>query len=39
MQTFIEQQTAGNRIVSCAPHYNDAAMLIGYLVVVEEQEK
>jgi hypothetical protein len=36
LQTFIEQQTAGQRVVSIAPHYNESAMLMGYLVVVEE---
>ncbi len=35
MQVFIEQSTAGHRIISIAPHYNDAAMLMGYLVVIE----
>lgn len=35
MQCFIEQQAAGNRIVTISPHYNHAAMLIGYLVVVD----
>ena len=35
MQVFIEQHSAGNRIVTISPHYNAAAMLMGYLVVVE----
>lgn len=35
LAVFIEQSTAGNRIVSIAPHYNAVAMLIGYLVVVD----
>lgn len=35
MQVFIEQSRAGNRIVCIAPHWNDAAMLMGYLVVIE----
>jgi hypothetical protein len=38
LQAFIEQQTAGCRIVSIAPHYNAQAMLMGYLVLVEEPE-
>jgi len=36
MAAFIEQQTAGCRIVTIAPHYNATAMLMGYLVVVED---
>lgn len=36
LQTFIEQSRNGTRIVSMCPHYNDAAMLMGYLVVVED---
>jgi hypothetical protein len=35
LQVFIEQSNAGNRIVSIAPHYNDVAMLMGYLVVID----
>ena len=35
MQVFIEQHQAGNRVVTIAPHYNAAAMLMGYLVVIE----
>jgi hypothetical protein len=36
LQTFIEQQTAGCRIVAISPHYSETAMLMGYLVVVED---
>lgn len=38
MQCFIEQQQSGNRVVSIAPHYNDRAMLMGYLVVIERPD-
>jgi hypothetical protein len=37
LDALIDQQKTGNRIVAIALHYNSVAMLLGYLVIVEEQ--
>ena len=35
MQVLVLLNEAGTRVVTIAPHYNAAAMLMGYLVVIE----
>lgn len=39
LAALIDLQRTGARIVSVSPHYNHAAMLIGYLVIAEREEK